>query len=397
MSLTIPILDAVFLFAHTAPLDTSANLVFADPDIALEALTSLSVTFNSSLPHNLQLRSAKPSSAHPSLDLQVRIATTTDRKPLRAHARSRFYMMHPEHDPREHRRQDSSTPRTNNSRRSDRSSRRRRSVERNRFDESLYDDTSEARNRATAPRAHHRRSRRGSRSSISSNLHSSRSDSRARDRSASPTRANNARRTDRRRTPPPMRHSRTNPNPATQRENLGKELFPNGAPSSSTTTSNKAAASTIKKELFPHLKSRSHPSSSSFHRRTQSIDVTHDTNTTTSEALASSLATKMVTPLVDGVGSDEASSFPLRSDGMRVKNTSTSTDTRSRTVASSNVGFNIRGTASMNSSQGIGFTIRGTAEQRVKELFPVKVGNKGKELFANKNKGMERKRADMFY
>ena len=323
--------------------DTSANLIFESEDVAGQALRSLSISFNGDLPNSLQLRTAKSMSAHPSTELQVRMATATDRKPPRAHERSRFYMMHPEHDPREQRRVDSRT--RNNGDRKGRLARRRRSIERNHFDESMYDDGSAA------------VARRGrlSRSSFSSGSMRNTSHSRGRSRSASPGRNN--RRNARRRTPPPRR-SGADTRAMAKSENVGKELFPNGA------SANKTAAANIKKELFPHLKA----GISALHRRNNSIDATHDP---TSDVLSAKLSSKMVTPLVDGAND----AFPLRSDSIEQKSS----------------GFSIKGAAAV--PQDKGFSIRGAAEQKVKELFPSKVNNKGKELFANRT----RNRADMFY
>ena len=342
--------DSHYVFSS----DTSANLVFEDATIAQEALASFSVTFNGELPNQLQLRTAKNSSTQSTMEIQVRIAVTTDRKPPRAHERSRFYMMHPEHDPREQRRQDS-RGRRNSSRRNDRISKRKRSIERNNFDVLMYDDDSDAR----AKRGRH------SRSSFSSNT--TRSDSHYRGRSASPGRRTR-RRHDRRRSPPP-RYARVDPSPAARRENLGKELFPNGG-----TSANKTAAVNIKKELFPRLKS----GTSALHRRTNSIDATHDP---TSDALSASLS-KMVTPLVDGAND----SFPLRSDSINIEQLARPKEKD----VQKNGGFSIKGAAKV---QDQGFSIKGTADSRVKELFPGKVNNKGKELFVNR----ERNRADMFY
>ena len=258
--------------------------------------------------------------------------------------------MHPEHDPREQRRQDSGTRRSGN-RRNDRPARRRRSIERNHFDVSMYDDDSDA----LAKRG------RKSRSSFSSNSMRDDDDLRDRDRSASPGKKNDRRR-HRRRTPPP-RYSRKDPQPVVNKENFGKELFPNGA------AANRTAAANVKKELFPHLKA----GASALHRRTNSIDATHDP---TSDVLASSMSSKIAIPFVDGASDP----FPLRSDGLGVESD----------VVQKDAGFSIKGAAKV---QDQGFSIKGAAESRVKELFPSKVNNKGKELFTSR----VRNRADMFY
>ena len=331
-------------------------MVFDNETIAQQALGSFSLIFNGELPNQLQLRTAKNFSTKPSAELQIRLAVITDRKPPRAHERSRFYMMHPEHDPREQGWQDS-RGRKNGSRRNDRNFKRRRSIERNHFDVSMYDDDSDA----LARRGRHSRSSFSSASSLSYNRDTDRN------RSASPGR-NIRRRRDRRRTPPP-RHNRNSSHQAPRHENTGKELFPNGS------TSNKTTAANIEKELFPHLK----PANSSLHRRMNSIDATHDP---TSDVLSSTLSSKMVTPLVDGANDRE--SFPLRSDSINIEQPSRARE------KDKEMGFSIKGAAKV---QDQGFSIKGTAESRVKELFPSKVKNKGKELFGNR----VRNRADMFY
>ena len=59
--------------------------------------------------------------------------------------------------------------------------------------------------------------------------------------------------------------------------------------------------------------------------------------------------------------------------------------------------FNIRGQANKDSTSD--FSIRGASSGtngKVKELFPFKAGNQGKELFSDqmKNKGVQRRRAE---
>ncbi|KAI4194396.1 MAG: hypothetical protein LQ346_003700 [Caloplaca aetnensis] len=84
--------------------DTSANIVYSTPAAAMEALKSFSLTsfeHDATLLPLLPLRPAKAMSNHPESRLQVRTAISTDIKRPRAHEASRFYMLHPEHDPRE--------------------------------------------------------------------------------------------------------------------------------------------------------------------------------------------------------------------------------------------------------------------------------------------------------
>ena len=83
--------------------DTSANIVYSSNEVGLRALTALTQLGEediSALPA-LRLRTAKTCLSHPESVLQVRSAVKTDRKKPRAHEASRFYLMHPEHDPRE--------------------------------------------------------------------------------------------------------------------------------------------------------------------------------------------------------------------------------------------------------------------------------------------------------
>lgn len=102
-----------YVKAHYAPLDRvewiddgSANLVFGSEVAAREAITALSsieladataLAVGETLP-------AKPLDGHPDVSLQVRFALQGDRKQAGAAARSRYYLLHPEHDPEERRR-----------------------------------------------------------------------------------------------------------------------------------------------------------------------------------------------------------------------------------------------------------------------------------------------------
>ncbi|KAG5913565.1 hypothetical protein E4U42_001008 [Claviceps africana] len=85
--------------------DSSANLVFGNEYSAGEAITSLSamevaditaLTLGESLP-------AKPFNGKPEVSLQVRLSLKSDKKQAGAALRSRYYLLHPEHDPEERR------------------------------------------------------------------------------------------------------------------------------------------------------------------------------------------------------------------------------------------------------------------------------------------------------
>lgn len=370
--------------------DTSANIVYEDPATASKALASFTLALDefdvSSLPA-LQLRRAKTLSTHPALALQVRTALATDQKRPRAYETSRFYLMHPEHDPREQRRRGVQSSNGAYHRRGyslEEHRRRRRRDHEQGFDPSMYDD---------GPAS----GRLGSTdlSSDEFNNHSGHSSQRhadsyrpARDRSASPNKqgTRDIRRT-RQRTPPPSYRSR-NPQPFSS-GNKGKELFP----SKSTPTaapdkngkelfSNKMLAAGLKKELFP-----TKVTSTNHHRRSDAFDAADET--------AALFADRLSVPF------SEAG----RSSADRIATASTSTsygrlktsdlEPGLDTYSSDGIGLNIRG-----ASEDKGFSIRGgaSATGTIKDLFPGKViGNGGKELFAGKLRGGRRNRAeDMF-
>jgi hypothetical protein len=379
--------------------DTSANIPYESADLALEALRS----FVEPLPSDfdisqLQMLPAKPSSTHPSASLQVRLAVQSDRKKPRAHEASRFYMMHPEHDPRERLRKEFSQRKRSgrrgegedyNRRRYDDREHRRRKEENGDdfgFDANMYDDAPDTRDTSrSSEKRNQRRSRRDS-----GDLFSSREDTRGRlrNRSASPARNRvgdedvdftEDRRRFRKRTPPPD-YSTTDPYPF-PRENFAKELFPTqpkevfptSKPSPKTPTPEPpkelfpgrlSPPKTAKKELFPTRTPHSH------HRRSDAFDAADET--------ADLFSKRLSVPFVDG-----------------------STET-SRPRSSNTDGINIRGSAqdqgmSIRGSGGI--TIKGSAG--VKELFPGKAGNVGKELFSEKLEGRggnrRRKAEDLFY
>ena len=433
--------------------DTSANIVYDTPATAFKALTQFTLESSgdvSSIPI-LQLRAAKSFSTHPESSLQVRTALISDQKRPRAYEASRFYMMHPEYDPRERRRRERSSHDGHGDYRRRRygkeEQRRRKKADDSRgFDASMYDDDASA----LAARENGISSRRGSRSTLSSegepgsggeayarSGRKQRGDSYrpgrygkdlSRDRSASPGKdsgnddSNSKRRAYKRRTPPPRYKSR-DPNPF-PRENSSKELFPSkstpaldiGADlrgSSSTTTAkelfpNKKLTPNLKKELFP-LKS-----GTSVHRRSDAFDAADET--------ADLFATGMTVPFVDGA-TDKPSN--PRSLADRITDPSSSLSTYGRLKNSdpdpdpealqdlANGGFSIRGAAKQQDVQVRGFSIRGLAADGTangavnngnsssRELFPGKaLGNAGKELFAEKLQGRggrRNKAADMFY
>lgn len=137
---------------------------------------------------------------------------------------------------------------------------------------------------------------------------------------------------------------------------IKRELFPSKASGSSAFSSSLTSKRESRKELFPMKTGQA------FHRRTDAVDATDST--------AELFHSSMTVPFSDGA----ADQYPLRSDEIERK-----------------AGLSIKGVATAVDK---GFSIRGAAAAApAKELFPLKIGNQGKELFADK----KRNRADMFY
>lgn len=368
----------------------------------------------------------------------MRQAVVGDVKQRGAHEASRFYLLNPDKDPRERRRQQ--VPRRG---RGDRYSDDRGDYRRRRFDDhehkrrrhedqgvafdvSMYDDDTGA-----AANERSQDTRRGSYSSVSSSDNNYRrrvrfgarnggdlfadrlaesSNGRLRDRSASPTREGDGRlgfdendsirrRIRRRSLTPPARRQR-NADPPSQ-SNAGKELFPASAKPATLPTSadsqqkelfpNKLSPPKRAKELFPHKTTISN------HRRTDAFDAANEA--------ADLFATGMSVPFVDGSGESRPRDLADRITGGpskfgRLHGRLAAEPSRPQEAE----GFSVRGTA--GSKQLPGFSIRGAAQTNemnpvVKELFPLKTGgNTGKELFAGKIRGRggpRRKAEDMFF
>lgn len=269
--------------------DTSANLVYDTPAAAMRALESFSsgqIKHQPAPTSALLVRSAKKVSNRPESRLEVRLAVNTDVKQRRAHEASRFYMMHPEHDPREKARLEKSSGRSGHyeKRRYDNiEHRRRRLQDRERsYKASMYDDSD------TRTSAGQSSTSRRSSISVESNAsplvdgrmgrrkesrHGQRGDyyrpgtnserTSLRKRSASPGKDVDSfhtfdKRRVRRRSPPSL--------------NRDKELFPVRS-STSTKSSlikelipNKSIAASLRKELFP-AKTNTH------HRRSDAFDA----------------------------------------------------------------------------------------------------------------------------
>lgn len=170
--------------------DTSANLVFASEEAAAAALSALSSVQidDMNLQQLGQAFPAKTYSAKPddvSAGLSVRFAVASDKKQAGAAERSRFYLLHPEYDPEErrrnyqNRRRDGYRDGRSNRHRSYRDDRddRANDIRNNSFDVDLYDDDDVA----LARRSYSRRSRSRSRARRRS-WSRSRSRSRSRER-----------------------------------------------------------------------------------------------------------------------------------------------------------------------------------------------------------------------
>lgn len=370
--------------------DTSANIVFETPATAMSALKSFTLALgNGVLPPDLQLRPAKPLSTHPASSLQVRTALFTDQKRPRAYEASRFYMMHPEHDPRENCRRNSSHNNSEyrNRRYGDEENKRRRHKDREEgFTASMYDDNGPSSKRDSMVSSPDNRSDEGS------SHHRHRGDSYrparrhrnriSRERSASPDRQQQ--------TPPPAYRSR-DPHPFPS-ENKGKELFPSKSADNGERRnvgkdlfSNRIVAASIKKELFPHKTNAVN------HRRSDAFDAADET--------ADLFANGLSVPFSDEHKSsknlaDRISNGPDLSHG-RLNSEVSESSINIRGI--SDHGLNIRG---VSAQQEQGFSIRGGAAGTIKELFPgKKIGNVGKELFAEKleGRGRRNKAEDMFY
>jgi Nuclear cap-binding protein subunit 3 len=380
--------------------DTSANIVYSSDRVGLLALTAFTQIGEeevSSLPP-LRLRTAKSLSTQPESVLQVRSAVKTDRKKPRAHEASRFYLMHPEHDPREKLRRELAERRHQGRRNDDDGEYKRR-----RFDErehqrrrdrggdagynaNMYDDnvdmsSGDSRRRGSSAglsdMEDHNRSKRGRKRELFPD-HAGCSSNLQRNRSASPPNdideehwdasdRQTSRRRFRERSPQQPRTDATG----------GRELFPSQSaePTSDQNARelfpNKTAATFLKKELFPNKSSLSN------HRRSDAFDAADETADLFSRRIGASL--------VDGV-QDRTVSHHVDDDEV------SHGSGHSIRGAAQDKGISIRGAAN-------GVSIKGSAS--VRELFPSRYNpNARKELFSDKLEGRggrRRKAEDMFY
>ncbi|KAL9105315.1 MAG: hypothetical protein Q9227_009482 [Pyrenula ochraceoflavens] len=402
--------------------DSSANLIFPSPAHASQALITLSVEpQQASRLDSLQARPAKNPGPFQDDNLQVRMAILTDKKKSRAAEASRFYLLHPEHDPRERmtREFQNGRPRRGRgnyggvngdyrrNRYDDREhDRRLRNGDGNgeEFSASMYDD--EAQSDSGAQYQKHRQQQ-----DLFDDRYSRRNGGGKRNRSASPPSNPQELEVDilsdddttfrkRRRT----NGFRTRSPPSRRQNNIGKELFSSNITSSSTmlqsdkdlsnsathitsdpttdpfppsSANNRLRAANLRKELFaanspprkellpspfpPKSSNKElfpHKTDRSNHRRTDGVDL--DARSSPDTSLPDTFSSSLAVPLVDGAG-DRQERINKKANGE---------------------GMSIKGTAAKT-----GLRIKGMGSQNVKELFPGRYGaddgkaNRGKELF----------------
>ena len=332
----------------------------------------------------------------------MRQATTADIKKKGARHESRFYLLNPEWDPEERKRNQRGGPDKGNYRKrrfDDRELKRRRNAAGG-FDVDMYDDnagdtTSENRSRrrdsySSYSSDNNRRKRRqvNFRGRNGGDLFEDkmmrRSEGRIRDRSASPLGDGDGRfgfaektvaRASRLRSfSPPSQRGRQG--------NAGIELFPAATTPVKELFPNKASPPRSAKELFPHKTDRSN------HRRTDAFDAADNT----SDIISPGSHRKSTSRDFPDHGSHRSSTSRDLADRI-------TSGPFARRDEDESPGFTVRGSARANAGD---FSIRGAALENggaVKELFPLKNGNAGKELFAEKirGRGGPRRKADSFF
>jgi hypothetical protein len=359
------------------------------------------------------LQVTRESGAIENHEIQLRQATTSDVKRKRAYESSRFYLLHPEKDPREqrtrekrdriHRNVENGDYKKMNFDDNERKRRRDEEV----FDESMYDDDAGVRSADDEDRR--KRVRFGRKEQR--DLFDRRKDGRLRDRSASPMRGDGDGRfgfgsdpnADARRRPVRQRSF----SPARRGSNVGKELF----------ASKKTLAPAANIELFPNkavapapLSGGSHSHSSSMelfpdkvrkshHRRSGAIDASPQQSN--GHDRPRSLADRITGPSnMSGHPSTPGGSLADRvtpRGGSLADRISRDGDDDDICIRGNSGGLNIRGNSGLSikgrAESADDFSIRGAGASNnsgVKELFPVKAntaGNAGKELFGEKLKG----------
>ncbi|KAM7223447.1 Protein of unknown function (DUF2414) domain containing protein [Rhypophila decipiens] len=374
--------------------DSSANIVFKSESLAQDALVSLAeikIDDPTQMPAGVEVR-AKPSATKPEALIQARFAVASDKKAAGAASRSRFYLLNPEYDPEERRRRGEFNNRKyrdrDDGRGRDRRNGRRRDQEdddepRNTFDVNLYDDDPEAlARRILQPR---QRSRRRSRSR-------SRTRTRSRRDSISST-------------------STASPRPSTNkysRSNREKELFPDRRSRSGLQSRNRSASPLRDRDGDAHMDmddEARHSAALRSREKGRSIKERLSAENRQRELFPSKAVakdsgpkelfpSKVSAPLEGKAQMDQMAEATTISSAKLADRVTQ----RGSTPATGSSSFSIRGTANKRSADQ-GFTIKGTGTT-VKELFPEKFGNAGKELFAEKLEGRGRRRQkaeDLFY
>ncbi|KAH9999251.1 hypothetical protein F4779DRAFT_162440 [Xylariaceae sp. FL0662B] len=355
--------------------DSSANLIFASDEAAARALASLAAEPLQDVAH-LPIRKlipAKPFSEKPEITLQVRLAVATDKKQGGAASRSRFYLLNPEYDPEERRRQ--SDARKYRYRDGDNYGRRRTREPRDQdsasqFDVSLYDD-----DEATlASRVSQSRPRLGQSYTPDSDRYRRRSDS-------------------------------------YRKDNRGKELFPDGSSGRNGHGRGRSASPARDRDDDRSMddissdgsaarnRDRARAIKSRLSRGDQPKELFPEKYTPGTGRLgdnvddaATLLAKGIMLPLMDESSDTQATRGQKLEDGVTAPSRSKLASRISSPSKSAGSVFNIRGSASQRSSDQ-GFAIKGVAGKSARELFPEKFGNNaGKELFGERLEGRSRRR-----
>lgn len=344
--------------------DTSANLVYSSQKLAWDSLVAFSSqdlsAVNGTLPTSML--PAKSFPAHPETRLEIRVAVSSDRKQAGARDRSRFYLMNPEYDPAERRKNDGRRryrQRDDGGYRTriydDREQRRREENES--FDASMYEDDEQAlaaraSRKSSASSEDHRI--RKERKAVGIELFPSRvrGDGRLRNRSASPARGEQYKMVDDEDLVKEQRRLRNERGLAEtrRRASLLKSTL-------------KDTTIRMPKELFPTRFSGD--------RKAAAFDATDET----ADLLAKTSA----------FGKDDSRYSPAVTGDLSSRITKP--------------GLSIKGAAKPDLLQGVSIKGSAAAVNKVKELFPMKSGNVGKELFGDRleaRRGERRKAEDMF-
>lgn len=366
--------------------DTSANIIYATPELATEALKRLLVDpshaeLSEQLPSS-EAMPAKTLSTHPDVVLSVRSAFTTDVKAPRAHEASRFYLMNPHKDPREHKR-------SNGERRD-----RRRGHKRNRdednhvpFNINMYDDdygTSFDRPDAQMPRRHSftedsRQIKRPRRGDLFADKFSGRTGDRLRNRSASPD-DGDGRFGFKDNGSSSATNSRRDRSPS--HNNAPRELLPAFQDKSK---SRALGMDNADRELFPAAQRRGAPDGHDLfaskagvlasHRRNDAFDAADET-----------------ADLFAGNSTDSTIEGRLKSRSLAERITGSPINRRR------GEGFSVKGAANLPEQSGI--SVKGAAQTmnpKVRELFPNHNGaDNSRELFDQTRRAQRRKAEDLF-